>query len=151
MELPDLPAELDEFELLVPVDGAPAVQAAAAIPGDAIKRITDALDSQVDRPYEVMAVRQDAGHFAVGARQQPAGDEIDLPDDLPARELQVVRAPDGEFETSADGEPVDAADEERYEPAFAMLERRGRARFESFVARADRAEGGRWRVTVDPL
>jgi hypothetical protein len=151
VELAELPAELDEFELLVPVDGAPAVQAAAAIPQSAVERITKALDSQVDRPYEVMAVRQDAGHFAVGARQQPAGDAIDLPDDLPASELQVVRTPDGEFETSADGEPVDPADEERYEPAFAMLERRGRARFESFVARADKAEGGRWRVTVDPL
>ncbi len=151
VELAELPAELEEFELLVPVEGAPTVQSVAAIPAEALKRITDALDSQLDRPYEVMAVRQDAGHFAVGARRQPAGDAIDLPEDLPATQLQVVRAPDGEFETSADGEPIDPADQELYEPALAVLERRGRARFESFVARADKAEGGRWRVTVDPL
>ncbi len=149
--MPELPAELGEFELLVPSEGAPAFQGAAALSDEAVERIVKALDSQLDRPYEAHAVRQDAGHFAVGARRQPEGDEIDLPDDLTATELQVVRTPDGEFETSADGEPVDPADEERYEPAFAMLERRGRARFESFVARADRAEGGRWRVTVDPL
>ena len=151
VELPELAGEPDEFELLVPVDGPSAVQAAANVPESAIDRVTKALDSQLDRPYEVHAVRQDAGHFAVGARKQPQGDAIDLPDDLPATELQVVRAPDGEYETSADGEPIDPADLELYEPALAMLERRGRARFESFVARADKAEGGRWRVTVDPL
>jgi hypothetical protein len=151
VELPELAGWPDEFELLVPVDGPPAVQAAASAPPEAVERITNALDAQIDRPYEAYAVRQDAGHFAVGARRQPSGDAIDLPEDLPATELQVVRAPDGEFETSADGEPIDPADQELYEPALAMLERRGRARFESFVARADKAEGGRWRVTVDPL
>ena len=50
----------------------------------------------------------------------------------------------------ADGEVIDepAGSDAR---AFEEIERAGRARFQAFVARADRVEDGRWELTVDPL
>lgn len=152
VELPELAGDsLSEFELDVPADGAPGARDDARVPQAALERLAAELDGQVDRPYEARAVRYDETRFTVGARAVPSGETIDLPADLPASSIEVVRAPDGERQTSVDGEPVEPADEERYASALELLERRGEARFESFVARADKADGGRWTVRVDPL
>ena len=63
------------------------------------------------------------------------------------RQISVAVAPDGErsvyvLAEGADGEGVDRAVDE--------LERRGRERFDAFVARAEQASAG-WKLTVDPL
>jgi hypothetical protein len=152
VELPELAGDsLNEFELDASVDGVPATRDAARVPQEALERLAAELDAKLDRPYEARAVRYDETRFTVGARTVRPGETIDLPADLPGSSLEVVRAPDGERQISVDGEPLDPGDEARYAPAVELLERRGEARFESFVARADKADGGRWTVTVDPL
>ena len=152
VELPELAGEsLAEFELDVPADGPPAVRAGARVPSEALERIATELDTRIDRPYEARAVRSDETRYTVGARTVRQGETIDLPPGLPASSIEVARAPDGERQTWVDGEPVEPADEEIYASALELLERHGEERFESFVARADKADGGRWNLTVDPL
>jgi hypothetical protein len=152
VELPELAGDaLAEFELDAPADAAPAVRAGERVPAEALERLTAELDAKVDRPYEARAVRYDELRFTVGARTVRPGETIDLPPELPASSIEVVRAPDGELQKTVDGEPVEPSHEALYAPALELLEGRGAARFESFVARADKAEGGRWTVTVDPL
>jgi hypothetical protein len=80
-----------------------------------------------------------------------ASDPIELPGGIEAVTLEVAVPPQGERMLLADGEMVadePTGDEAR---AFEEIERAGRARFQAFVARADRVEDGRWELTVDPL
>jgi hypothetical protein len=152
LQLPELAGDaVAEFEFDVPAEGAPAVRDEARVPQETLERLAAELDAQVDRPYEARAVRYDEERFWVGARAGRALETIDLPEGLPASSLEVVRAPDGDLQATVDGEPVDPAQEEQYRSALDVLQRYGEARFESFVARADKADGGRWNVTVDPL
>ncbi len=152
VELRELAGDaLAEFEFTVPAEGAPAVTGGERVPPSALERLADELDGKIDRPYEARAVRYDETRFTVGARAVRTGETIDLPAGLPADTIEVVLSPDGELSASADGEPIDPSQEELYGPALDVLRRRGEERFESFVARADKAEEGRWNVTVDPL
>jgi hypothetical protein len=143
---------LREFTLEAPADGPLRAGADADVPAEALARIEAALDAELDRPWEGRAVRQDEGRrWAAGANAVPAGEAVDLPEPLPAESLEVVRTPDGDRVVQADGEPLEEAEAERFAAALAELEQRGAARFESFVARADRGQGGGWQVRVDPL
>jgi hypothetical protein len=65
--------------------------------------------------------------------------------------LEVAVPPDGETTLLVDGEIVTEVPEGPEGEALATLESRGAARFQAFVARADRVEDGRWELTVDPL
>ena len=67
-----------------------------------------------------------------------------------ATSVEVVVAPGGDRSLLVDGEEVVNPDP-AWEPAVHELERRGRKRFQSFVARADRVGEDRWELTVDPL
>ena len=151
VELPELDGSaLAEFEFRAPQDG-PLEAPGPEISAETLATIGGELDEQLDRPYAGRAVRQEGRHWAAGAVAARAGESADLPGPLPQDSLEVVVTPDGDVVVQADGEPLDAAAAGSYEAAAAELERIGRAKFESFVARADRAEGGGWRVTVDPL
>jgi hypothetical protein len=151
VELPGLEGSaLAEFEFRAQADG-PLEAPAAEIPAETLAKIGEALDDQVERPYEGRAVRQEGRHWAAGAVAARAGESVELPGPLPQESLEVVRTPDGDLVVQADGEPLDGDAAGAFDAATAELERLGRAKFESFVVRADRAEGGGWRVTVDPL
>jgi hypothetical protein len=122
-----------------------------AVPRRALDRIAAELDARVERPYDALAVRRGAVLWSAGAKAIRLGETVDLPAGFPASSLEVVRAPGGEIEARADGEPLGGALDPLYADAVAELERRGRTRFESFVVRADKVAGGRWHVAIDPL
>jgi hypothetical protein len=63
----------------------------------------------------------------------------------------VAVPPDGETTLLVDGEIAAEAPEGLEGEALSTLESLGAARFQAFVARADRVEDGRWELTIDPL
>jgi hypothetical protein len=65
--------------------------------------------------------------------------------------LEVAVPPDGETTLLVDGDIAGEAPEGPAGEALATLESLGAARFQAFVARADRVEDGRWELTIDPL
>jgi len=152
VELPELELSgLQDFELVAPVGGEPEARAGETVPRRALERIAARLDAQVDRPYDALLVRKGPLSWSAGARSVRLGDTVTLPAGFPATSLEVVRPPGGAVEASADGAPIDAALAPLYADALAELERRGRERFESFVVRADKRDGGRWQLSIDPL
>ena len=64
--------------------------------------------------------------------------------------LEVVAAPTATT-LLVDGEMASDVPEGPEGEAFATLESRGAARFQAFVARADRVDDSRWELTIDPL
>lgn len=151
VELPELEGgSLAEFEFRAPPEG-PLEAPGPEVPGEALARLQAVLDEQVERPYEGRAVRQEGRRWTAGARGSRAGESVELPGPVPDASLEVVRTPDGDLLVQADGEPLTEDGAGGFAAAVAELERLGAARFESFVARADRDEGGSWRVGVDPL
>lgn len=117
------------------------------VPREAVPALTAEL--RLEPPYMVRAVRRSETAWAVGALAVES-EPIDLPLGLESATLEVAVPPGGERMLFADGEIVEEpADAETR--AFDELERAGRARFQAFVARADRVEDGRWELTVDPL
>ena len=95
-------------------------------------------------------MRQDAVDWLVGAVELHS-EEVELPGGRGVSSIEVVSPPGGGVHVLADGEealePLDAG----LAAAAAELERRGRLKFESFVARADKVEDDRWDLTIDPL
>ena len=152
VELPELEGStLTEFELRAPAEGEIAARADEDLAREALQRVVAELDESLERPYETLVVRKDAKLWSAGARAVRAGADVELPHDLTASSVEVVRTPDGELQAQVDGEPIDPAENPVHADAVAELDRRGRERFESFVVRADRGVGGSWQVTVDPL
>jgi hypothetical protein len=152
VELPELEASLlNEFELYARVGGKVQLSADEGVPRRAIERISEALDEEVDRPYDALVVRKDRGRWSAGARAIRLGDTIELPAGFPAASLEVIRPPSGEIEVRVDGDVPDAAVAALVVDVVAALDRRGRQRFESFVARADKVAEGSWQLTIDPL
>jgi hypothetical protein len=116
----------------------------------AVERLARELDSLLDRPYTALAVRRTATDWAVAARTLNAElVVIDVPSTIVF--LEVAVAPDGETSYVVDDEVLAGSVDAPLERALAELERRGRARFQAFVARADRVDKERWQLTIDPL
>jgi hypothetical protein len=152
VELPELErSQIGEIEVVAPDSGDVLVHADEPVPHRVGERIAAALDEELDRPYEVLAVRQDELRWSAGARMLRGGTTLDFPPGVPATSLELALAPDGAVELRADGEIVDPALSPLFAGAAAELERHGRARFQFFVARADKVGGGAWQLTVDPL
>ena len=145
--LADVPAlrgyDAGEIEFRVREDGS----VVGDVPPEAVPALTAELG--LEPPYTVRAVRRSETAWAVGALSVQS-DPIELPVGIDAVSLEVAVPPQGERMLFADGELVDepAGSDAR---AFEEIERAGRARFQAFVARADRVEDGRWELTVDPL
>jgi hypothetical protein len=152
VELPELEASpLNEFELSAPVGGEALARADEPLPRRMLERVADALDTEVDRPYDALVVRKDRRRWSAGARAIRLGDAIELPAGFPASSLEVVRTPAGALETRVDGAEIDPALAPLVVDVVAALDRRGRQRFESFVARADKVGEGLWQLIIDPL
>ena len=97
---------------------------------------------------KIRAVRQDEKTWMVGARAISSS-LISL--HLSASTLEMACPPGEDRSVFVDGEFVTEPFEGEIEEAVRELERLGQERFESFVARADKVEGDRWELTIDPL
>jgi hypothetical protein len=118
------------------------------VPPEAVAELTGELGLQP--PLVVQAVRQGDSEWTVGALQLES-ELVSLPHGIAAMSLEVAVPPDGETTLLIDGEIVAEAPDGPEGDALATLESLGAARFQAFVARADRVEDGRWELTVDPL
>ncbi len=78
-------------------------------------------------------------------------DLVSLPTSIAATSLEVAVPPDGETILLVDGDIATEVPEGPEGEALATLESLGAARFQAFVAHADRVEDGRWELTIDPL
>ena len=127
------------------------VRADGSVVGDVPPEAVPALTAELalEPPYTVRAVRRSDTAWAVGALSVHS-EPIELPGGIDAFSLEVAVPPEGERMLFTDGELVEepAGSEAQ---AFEEIEHAGRARFQAFVARADRVEDGRWELTVDPL
>lgn len=141
--LNDAPAELAIYAYEAEIATAPDV------PSPAVAPLIEALDGELSRPWEAVAVRQE-GDFWAAAGRRTRGTLITI-QDVDAASLDVAVGPDGSRSASVDGAtaagPVDPA----LDQAFRELERLGRLHFQAFAARADNLGDGRWRVSIDPL
>jgi hypothetical protein len=136
--------EAAELEFRVFADGT----VVGDVPPEAVGELTRGLG--LDPPLVVQAVRQGDSDWAVGALQLES-ELISLPHGIAAMSLEVAVPPDGETTLLVDGEIAAEAPDGAEGEALATLESLGAARFQAFVARADRVEDGRWELTVDPL
>jgi hypothetical protein len=96
----------------------------------------------------VRAVRQGRLGWAVAARilrSEPIA--LNAPG---VSRLEVVVSPEGDVTVLVDGEDTPSG-APHLEGAASEVERRGRERFQAFVARADRVGEDRWELTIDPL
>jgi hypothetical protein len=145
VELPSLRGEsIGELDYRLLGDGT----LVGDIPAEALRELTAGLE--LDPPYVARAVRQSEIEWLVGAVQLES-DVVDLPQDVPAETLEVAIPPEGERMVIVDGEILGEEPTGTVAAAASELERRGRERFQAFVARADRVEDGRWDLTIDPL
>ena len=145
MEVPEADAgarEAVEFEALADGSVRPDDPLAHALAG--------ALDRSLARPYAARAVRRGGRQWAVAGRETRA-ETVALAPGLSAGSIEVGVSPDGERWALVDGTEVPETLEAFYEGAFRELEVRGRDRFETFVARADKVDDELWRLTIDPL
>ena len=128
------------------------IRADGSIVGDVPREALPALTGELglEPPYSARAVRRGETAWAVGALRIQS-DPIDLPAGIAASSLEVAVPPDGETMLLADGEIVTDEPTGGEAHAYREIERLGRARFQAFVARADRVEDGSWELTVDPL
>ena len=123
---------------------------ADAVAGDEVPgSFLAALDLELDRPYELLAVRRTSAGWALAGRRLHST-LVALPP-LGSARLEVVVTPDGERSAAADGVPVTDWVDAPLAEAIAELERAGRARFQAFVAHADKLADDRWELTIDPL
>lgn len=145
VELPSLRGEsVVELDFRLLGDGS----LVGEVPAEALSDMTAGLE--LAPPYAARAVRQSDLEWLVGAVQLES-DVVDLPQDVPAQTLEVAIPPEGERMVIVDGEILGEEPTGLVGAAASELERRGRERFQAFVARADRVEDGRWDLTIDPL
>lgn len=146
VELPELEGDARaELELTVRVDG---VEGGGGIAPAAVTRLLGELERSVRRPYALRAVRQSPLEWIAAARELRS-ESIVLR--CSGESLEVAVPPEGDRSVLLDGEPVADPVGGALAAAVAELERRGRERFQSFVARADKVEGERWELVIDPL
>jgi hypothetical protein len=118
------------------------------VPPEAIGELTGELG--LNPPLVVRAIRQGDSAWTVGVLQLESV-LVSLPTGIAAMSLEVAVPPDGVTTLSVDGEIAGEAPDGPEGEALATLESLGAARFQAFVARADRVEDGRWELTIDPL
>lgn len=146
LELPSLiGVEIGAFEATVfpdRVDGDPSVTR------EVIDSVRAELERVVKPPYFLRAVRQDEKTWMVGARAI-SSTLISL--HLSASSLEIACPPGDDRSVFVDGEFASEPFSAEVAQAVQTLERLGRERFESFVARADKVEADRWELTIDAL
>ena len=146
--LPELESEpVTTFELLARPGG---LHAEPGVPAGVVERVVAALDTSVARPYAARAVRQGRAEWLAGA-VEIRSEELELPAPAGTSSIEVVRPPAGRRQVMVDGEEALEPLAASLGAAVEELDRRGSARFESFVARADKVLGDRWDLTIDAL
>jgi hypothetical protein len=146
IELPELRADVrTELDLIARPEG---VEGPADLPDAALERLLRRLELSVERPFVVRAVRQGALEWLAAARRLRS-ELISIR--APARALELALPPGGERWVVVDGEGVSEPLEPPLAEAVDELERRGRERFQAFVARADKVGTDSWELTIDPL
>jgi hypothetical protein len=136
--------ETSAIEFRVFVDGT----VVGDVPADAVAELTGELG--LSPPLAVRAVRSNETSWSVGALQLDS-ELVVLPPGIAAVSLEVAVPPDGEPTLLVDGDMAAESPEGPEAEAFHELQRLGEARFQAFVARADRLDDGRWELTIDPL
>jgi hypothetical protein len=136
--------EANELEFRVFPDGT----VVGDVPPEAVGELTR--DLGLKPPLVVQAFRQGDSEWTVGALRLDS-DLVSLPTGIAATSLEVAVPPDGETILLVDGDIATEVPEGPEGEALATLESLGAARFQAFVARADRVEDGRWELTIDPL
>ena len=133
--LPELDEEpFGSFELLARPGG---LRSEPVVPAGVVERVVAELDADVARPYAARAVRQGRTEWLVGAVELHS-EELELAGPAGMSSIEVVRPPAGRRQVIVDGEEVLEPLAASLGAAVEELDRRGSARFESFVARADR-------------
>ena len=102
-------------------------------------RLADALEGRLPPPYRAWAVRRSQDRWAVAGRRIEV---VELPPDVRGEMLDLT-VRDGERALVTDGMPSFGG--------VPALEQLGGARYESFVAHAERLDGDLWDVRVIPL
>ncbi len=148
VELPELAGETINELSFMAFDGEIVASAGGGFT-TACERVAASLDGELARPYEVLLVRRGSTAWAAGARRVKA--ELITLGVLDARVLEVALTPDGELSAALDEGPIEGLVDPVVDIALRELERRGRARFQAFAARADNVGGERWQLTIDPL
>ena len=146
-ELVDDPVRALSFTVF-PVEGPIASEAPLSAP--ALVRITEEIEKALSRPYAVHASRQTRSEWFVAAIALKA-ELVTLQPGIKETALQVVVDPGEQTLTFVGGEAAAGFLDPAVAEALQELERRGRERFQAFVARADKVNGGRWAITIDPL
>jgi hypothetical protein len=104
----------------------------------ALDPLVGALEQQLPPPYRAEAVRRE-DRWAVGANSI---DVVELPEAVPGETIELA-ARGGERELTVDGEASLVP--------LPTLERFAAARYEDYVARAERIDGDLWDVRVSAL
>ena len=139
-----------EFEFAAFADGAVRIEGDVRLPPEAVERLGREVERALAPPYTARAVRHGRREWFLAARALRAT-LLALPPGVPAESLEVVLSPEGERVALVDGEIVAPFVDRPVEEALRELERRGRERFQAFVARADKLDEERWQLTVDAL
>lgn len=148
VELPELAHEpVATFELVARRGG---LRSEPSVPSSVLERVAGELDEGLARPYSARAVRQGPIEWLVGAVELHS-EEIELGGPAEATSIEVARPPGGGRQVIVDGEDALEPFATALGAAVELLDRCGSARFESFVARADKVEGDHWDLTIDPL
>jgi len=116
------------------------------VPEQVVERLAWLAREDCGVPSEVRAVRTGVRDWSVAVRRARL-ELLQLPE-LEATEVALALPPGGEPTLFVDGDEV--APEGAYAEAARELERRGRERYKTFVARASRTSGG-WELTIDAL
>ena len=146
LELPSLAGvEIATFEATVFPD---RLVTESKLTEEVIESVRAEIERSVEPPYIIRAVRQDETTWTIGARAI-SSTLISL--QVSASSLEVACPPGEDRSVFVDGEFRSEPFEAEIENAVRELERLGRDRFESFVARADKVEAARWELTIDPL
>ena len=147
VELPELEASrLAEISFDGLAGGGVSVDGELSLPAAVVERLVAALDQELDPPYEAIAVRRGQLDWALAARSRQF-EELTLPPLANVGMISVAVSPDGERSVYVLGE---GADDEGVDRTVDELERRGRERFDAFVAQAEQTSAG-WKLTIDPL
>lgn len=96
-------------------------------------------------------MRRSEDEWVAAARALENTELVSLPETIRAVSLEVAVSPEGEELVLVDGEALLAPADAPTAGALAELGRRGRERFQAFVARADKVNEERWQLTIDPL
>jgi hypothetical protein len=131
----DLPGDTIDFVTLP--DGTVLVD--EDLPEGALTPLAEALEQELEPPYQATAIRREDGIWGIGANQIEV---VEVPEEIPGDSVSLA-VQDGERTLMIDDRPGWAD--------VPTLERLARERQGEYALRADRLDGNLWSVKVNPL